>query len=216
MHTRIESSKVHMVFGLNLDAYLICDSKARFPIKICNKISEGCYLIVVSSNDFKLHDYKEFDIEIKGSIDVEDLKFQGNVFLAPIMSKHGCFKMHNIELFKSDSRRYKRVPYLRTASVKSFEMINVHVINISAGGVFIKSKAPIKERQIQISLPIQNKEVVLEAEVISNEFDELRKVYGLRCRFIHMKPKNEQLLNQLIMQIQIEARRRIQGMAVSK
>lgn len=211
MRLPIESSRIDTVFDLHLDASLICDSKDLFEIKICDKIMDGAYLTIVQSEGFKAHHYKEFDIELKGSVDVEDLRYQGNVFLSPIMSRYDCYKMHHIQLFKTDIRQYKRMPYSKAVKIKSTSESNANIVNISAGGVFMRTRTPIKATEVQITVPLQNREIVIDAEIIENSLDELRQMYSIRCRFTNIKPKAEQALHQLIMQLQIEARKRLQG-----
>lgn len=180
-------------------------------MKVGNKISDGAYVAIILAEGFNLYHYKEFDIELKGSIDTEDFRYMGSVFLAPIMKQYDCYKMYNIELFKSEIRQYKRMPYSKTVKVKSEGEVSAHIVNISAGGVFMRLRTPVKSDEIQITVPLQNREVVIDAQILENFFDEERQMYGLRCKFINLKPRVEQALHQLIMQLQIEARKRLLG-----
>lgn len=211
MRLPVESSRIDAVLGLRLDAQLICDEKDLYRIQICDKIAEGAYLTVIQSDGFKLHNYKEFDIELKGSIDVEDFRYQGSVFLSPIMKRYDCYKMHNIELFKTDGRQFKRMPYSKTVKVKAGAESMAHIVNISAGGLLMRSRTPIKGEALQVTIPLCNRDINIEAEMLENTYDENRQMYVLRCKFVNLKPKTEQSLHQLILQLQVEARKRLIG-----
>ena len=91
--------------------------------------------------------------------------------------------MKILNFYKSNQRRYKRVPYRRSIEIVSPIICDAILINLSASGALIHSKEKIEGDSLTIEFELLKKEMELVADIIEQKYNEKLDVYEIRCNF---------------------------------
>lgn len=200
---------VQQIFKLNLPLRVIGDGKKVFPAILkgrCN--GEQVILLELGPvNDFIR--FKSWEIELKGRVDIESLRYCGQVTLKPIKDQPGYYVMRDIRLYKVNKRRHKRVPYRRSIQITSPEPQNATMINLSASGMHLRCSKEITTQEFDLQLVLAQKSLSLTAMVVEQSYSEIFQAYDVRCEFIGISNKDKKLISLVVKEITLAAKRRL-------
>lgn len=211
MKDLIPENVISQIFKLNLSTRLIADNKARIPIIVKERIGEHTYKVIIDVDKSSLDVYKKFVIELRGKVDIEFLKYQGEVKLTPIPNVDGYYKMKILNFYKSDERRYRRVPYRRAIKIVEPIVCDGVLINISASGAFLQSKERIEGDFLTMEFTLLKKQVSLTADIVEEKYNEELNVYEIRCDFDSIDQRSQKIIMKTVKEITLMAKRRLQG-----
>ena len=211
MKESIPDQIISQIFKLKLQTRLIADSKVAFPISIKGKLGKESYRVRIEAGTKKLASYNQLFIELKGNIDIEYLKYGGEVQITPIIEEPGYYRMKIINFYKLNERQYKRVPYRR--AIKITEPIECEgiLVNISASGAMIQTKERIDTQDFMIEFVLLRKEMILNAQIVEQKYNEEQGLYFIRCYFNNISHKDKRIIMQAVKEITLMAKRRLQG-----
>ncbi|MBE6023201.1 MAG: PilZ domain-containing protein [Cellulosilyticum sp.] len=209
MEGLIPDQLVEQIFRLKLEARLIADKKATIPIKIKGKHGRDGYKVLINLEKKELDKFSTFFLELKGNVDIEYLKYGGEVKLIPITPDLGYYKMTMVNFYKLNERRYKRVPYRRAIKiVQPLECEGV-LVNISASGALIYSRERIPEDHFAFKFVLLKQVMTLNAEIVEQRYDEKQDVYVIRCDFDSIDKKSQKILQSVVKEITLRAKERL-------
>ena len=149
-------------------------------------------------------------IELKGRIDIEYLKYRGEVELKPLQDEPGYYIMQNVRLYKYNQRFYKRVPYRRLINIIEPNNLEATLINFSASGALIHSRETVEEDSFKFSIVLNKKTTILEARIVEQTYNEELEIFIIRCHFEDIDEKTRKLLVLTVREIILQAKRRLQ------
>lgn len=211
MEELIDSALVPKILKLNLPFRLICDGTKAFPMIIRNKRGVDGYVVAIELGDRDIRQFHKTEIELKGRIDIEYLKYRGEVDLKPLLDEPGYYIMKNIRLYKYNQRFYKRVPYRRLINIMEPISVEATLINFSASGALIHSKEAIEGSGFKFSIILNKKPIILEARIVEQTYNEALGLFAIRCHFENVDEKTRKLLVLTVREIILQAKRRLQG-----
>ena len=211
MRELIPNRLVDLIFKLNLPMRLIANGKKAYPFIIKSRDIKGNYTIMSTLKLDELRQTKNWEIEMKGRIDVESVKYRGTVNLIPSKDEMDCYIMNDIKLYKENLRGYKRVPYRRAIQIISPIEEDAVLVNLSASGAMIYSINEITEQPLKFKFILAKKPLELEADIIEQKFDEALNVYVIRCHFSSISDKEMKHINRVVKEIIIQAKERLNG-----
>ncbi len=210
MEELVDKALIPKILKLNLPIKLICDNKRIYPMLIRNKRGVDRYVIALELYDKDIRQFDLTEIELKGRIDVEYLKYRGEVKILPIMNEPGYYEMYIKDLYKFNQRVYKRVPYKRLIHIKSPINHEATLINFSASGALIYSDRSIDGDSFSFSIVLNKKELLLDARIVEQKYDDIKETFVIRCCFENVDEKTRKLLALTVKEIIIQAKRRLQ------
>jgi len=211
MSELIPDNIVSQIFRLKLPMRLIADNKTVFPIILKSRSGTNTYTVMVDMGNRDIWQYHKLEIELKGRIDIESLKYRGEVTLIPIRNERGYYKMSQIKLYKVNERRCKRVPYRRAIKITSPIQMDAVLVNISASGAKFECSEKMGDKFISMEFTLLQKKVVLDARIIEEKYIEESRSYVIRCHFESIDQKTEKIISQAIKEITLMAKRRLQS-----
>lgn len=209
MQELIPDHIVSQIFKLNLPMRLIADNKIAFPVLLKNRCGRNTYTIMLETGNKDIWNYHKLEIELKGSIDIESVKYRGEVRLTSIKGEPGYYRMDQIKLYKMNAREYKRVPYRRAVKVTSPIETEAVLMNISASGAMLKCHEKIQEDLLSIEFTLLKKSMVLSARIIEQKYEEEQECYIIRCYFDSIDEKTRKIICQAVKEITLMAKRRL-------
>ncbi len=210
MKKLIDNTLVPKILKLNLPFRLICDGNKAFPMLIRNKRGIDSYIVAIELGDRDIRHFKKTEIELKGRIDIEYLKYRGEVELKPLPGEPGYYIMQNIRLYKYNQRFYKRVPYRRLINITQPISLEATLINFSASGALIYSRELLQGNEFKFSIVLNKKIIFIEARIVEQTYSESLEVFVIRCHFENMDEKTRKLLLLTVREIILQAKRRLQ------
>lgn len=211
MREIVPSTLVDLIFKLNLDMKLLADNKKCYPCIIKSKSARGSYIIMSTLTYEDLRKTKEWTIELKGSIDVESVKYTGKVEITPVRDEVGYYHMSVSALYKVNMRKHKRVPYRRSIQIVSPIEVDAILINISASGAMIHSPQEIPEGNLKFTFILAKKRMELTADIVQQVYNEEDQVYVIRCHFNPITEKDKKHIHNVVSEIILMAKRRLRG-----
>ena len=208
----IENSKLANIFKLNLPATLTCDDKKIFPIIIKGKADKDSFMAMIETGGADIRSFSKCELELKGSIDIEFLKYRGLVSVTPIFEQPDYYRLENIRLRRIDSRSYKRVPYRRKITITSPVQCEEVLINLSASGALIYSNKELPGNELSFEFTLLKKKLKLDAYIIEQYYDEKNQVNVIRCQFIDIDKHSKKIIQLAVREITLQAKRRLQNM----
>lgn len=205
----IPSETVDKIFKLPLEVRLICDRKMVFPIMIKGRRDNGAYRIMAETGSNKLWGYNTYEIELKGKVDIEYVRYKGTVVLRTLPGYLGNYEMSNIRLYKADLRKYRRVPYQRKIMIEAPFQQEGRLMNISASGALLYTEEKIPGDYLTFEFILMKRKIRLKAKIIDRFYDERYRQYGIRCNFYDLKFRDKRRLLLLVRGITLNAKRRI-------
>ncbi len=211
MYELVPEHLVSQVFKLGLETRLIADNKYMIPIIIKGKIGREKYKILAETGERNgFSSFKKIVIELKGNVDIEFLKYSGEVVVTPITNEPGYYTMRISKLYKVNERQFKRVPYRRPIVVKTdFEQEGI-LINISGSGAKFQCKDKIGTDEFGIEFVLLKKNLALTARLIEQRYDEEKDVYIIRCQFKNIDKKSQNTIVLAVKEITLQAKKRLQ------
>ncbi len=212
MKGKLEQELIHKIMRLDLKQNLICDNKKSYTMKVINKLKGDVYLIETSLVDEKISDFQKIEIELKGNVDVEYLRYRGQLELEEKENDEGCYYMKINELTKYNMRDYKRVPYKRAISIISPIECEALLVNVSASGALIQLGAQneIPGDTFTFSILLNKRIINIEAHIIEQRYEEKIDANLIRCKFINLDKKTKDLLVAVVKHIILQAKKRLQ------
>lgn len=204
---------IDQIFKLDLDARLIADNKVALPILIKSKAGEDTYRVLLDVGKSEMAAYKKVFLELKGRVDIEYLKYGCEVSLTPIQGTSSYYKMHVLNIYKMNNRRYRRVPYRRAIKIVDPILCDGVLVNLSASGAMIQSDSKIQGDSLTMEFTLLKKNMSLEADIIEQKYNEKLGVYEIRCEFEELDKKSKKILLQAVKEITLRAKRRLQEQA---
>ena len=211
MSELIPDSILSQILKLRLPMMLIADNKAVFPMILKNRCGADTYTIMLETGNKEIWQYRNLEIELKGSVDVESLKYRGEVKLMPVKDEPGYYKMSQIKLYKVNKREYKRVPYRRMIKLTSPMKMDAILVNISASGARLECGHKIEGEFLRMEFTLLKKDIVIDARIIEQSYNEALECYIVRCYFESINEKTQKIIIQLVREITLRAKRRLQS-----
>lgn len=212
MSELIPDYMVNQIFKLKLPMRLIADNKTVFPIILKSRSPvNNTYTVMIETGKKDIWQYNKLEIELKGRIDIESLKYRGEVRLIPIKNEPGYYKMSHIKLYKVNERRYKRVPYRRAIKLTSPIELEAVLVNISASGAKIECSQKLEDQFLSMEFTLLKKNIALDARIIEQQYDEQSRKYVIRCEFESMDKKTEKIISQAVKEITLMAKERLKS-----
>lgn len=211
MSELIPDSIVNQILQLRLSMMLIADSKAAFPIILKNKCGANTYTVMMETGNKEIWQYRKLEIELKGNIDIESVKYRGEVKLMPVDGEPGYYKMAQIKLYKVDKREYRRVPYRRAIKITSPKQMDATLINISASGARLECNEKIENDFLSMEFVLLKKKIRLDARIIEQSYDKELGNYVVRCHFESIDEKTRKIIVKAVKEITLMAKRRLQS-----
>lgn len=211
MSELIPDSIVSQIFKLNLPMRLIADNKVFFPMLLRNRCGINTYTVMIETGNKDIRQYQKLEIELKGSIDIESLKYRGPVKLMPVKNEPGYYKMSGVKLYKVNARKYKRVPYKRAINIISPDRMDAILINISASGARLECPKKIEGEFLSMEFVLLKKDIALDARIIEQSYNEESASYVVRCSFESIDEKTRKIISQAVKEIILMAKRRLQS-----
>lgn len=200
---------VQQIFKLNLSLRVIGDGKKVFPA-IAKGYRHGKQVILLelgSDNEFRR--FKSWSVELKGRVDIESLRYCGEVKLEPVKDEPGYYIMKDIRLYKANKRQHKRVPYRRNIQITSPVPQNATMINISASGMYLRCLNEITTQEFDLQFVLAQKQLSLTAMIVEQTYNEIFQAYDVRCEFIGISNKDKKLISLVVKEITLAAKRRL-------
>ena len=210
MRERVPDKLIDLIFKLNLPMKVIGNGK-KYPFIIKSKDIKGNYMIMSTVKLDEVRKNRTWEIEIKGRIDVESVKYTGTVNLIPSREEMNCYYMNEVKLFKENLRAYKRVPYRRAIQIISPIEEDAVLMNLSASGAMIYSPKEIEEQSLIFKLTLAKKPLELGADIVEQSYDEALNVYIIRCHFNPISDKEMKHINRVVKEIILQAKERLKG-----
>lgn len=202
---------VAQILKLNLSMRLIADQKTVFPMLYKNKSDHNTYTVMIETGNKELWQFQEFEIELKGRVDIEYLKYRGKVKVSAIKDEPGYYKISQVRLYKDNKRVYKRVPYRRAIQIiKPIQSEGV-LMNISGSGALIRSQEKIEGNSVTIEFTLLKKPMSLNGTIIEQTYNEELKSYHVRCYFDGIDHRTRKIIRQAVKEITLMAKRRLQS-----
>lgn len=208
----IDNSKIASIFKLNLESKLICDEKKAFPIIVKGRADKDSFMAMIETGSDDIRSFSKCEIELKGSIDIEYLRYRGRVDVVPIFEQPGYYRLENIRLKRVDGRSYKRVPYRREITITNPIQSKEVLINLSASGALIYSRKEIPGNALSFEFILLKKALKLEARIVEQYYDERNAVHVIRCQFDNIDKRNKKIIQLAVRAITLEAKKRLQNM----
>lgn len=202
---------VSQIIRLNLPARIIANNKAAFPIIIKNHIGNDSYKILLDSGKDKVEQYNKLFIELKGNIDIESLKYVGEVSLTSVSGEPGYYKMVIHKLYKVNERKYRRVPYHRAIKILTPVECQGILINISASGAMIQCPAQIQGNAFVMEIILAKRKLTLKCVIVEQFYNEEQKAYMVRCYFDGVASKTQKLIALVVKEITLRAKERLRS-----
>lgn len=210
MKQLVDQTLVPKILKLNLPFRLICDGNKAFPMLIKSKRGTDGYVVAIGLGERDIRQFHTIEIELKGRIDVEYLKYRGEVEIKPLLDEPGHYIMKNIRLYKYNQRSYKRVPYRRLIQITQPTPMEATLINLSAAGALIYSKEIISEDEFEFSIVLNKKTIYLTSKIVEQTYNESLEMFMIRCEFIKLDEKTKKLLLLTVREIIFQAKLRLQ------
>lgn len=207
----IPDSIISQILQLRLPMMLIADNKAAFPMILKNRCGVDTYTIMLETGNKEIWQYRTLEIELKGSVDIESLKYRGEVKLMPVKDEPGYYKMSQIKLYKVNEREYKRVPYRRNIKLTSPIEMDAVLVNISASGARLECGQKIEGEFLKMEFTLLKKNIVIDARIIEQIYNEALENYIVRCHFEAINEKTQKIIIKAVREITLEAKRRLQN-----
>ena len=211
MYELVPEHLVSQVFKLGLETRLIADNKYMIPIIIKGKIRREEYKILAETSErSRFSSFKKIVIELKGKVDIEFLKYSGEVAITPIPKEPGYYTMRVLKFYKVNERQFKRVPYRRPITIKSnFQQEGV-LINISGSGAKFQCRDKIETQSFEVEFVLLKKNIALTARLIEQKYDEENDVFIIRCYFESIDKKSQEIIVRAVKEITLMAKKRLQ------
>lgn len=206
----IPDSIVNQILQLRLPMVLIADRKAAFPIILKNKCGANTYTVMMEIGNREIWQYRKLEVELKGNVDIESLKYRGEVKLMPVDGEPGYYKMTQIKLYKVNERAHRRVPYRRAIKIISPIQTDAALINITPAGAKIECYEKIEGDALKIEFVLLKKMITLDAKIVEQSYDKEFGVYSIRCYFESIDKKTKRIINRAIKEITLMAKQRLQ------
>lgn len=210
MEELVDRGLIPMILKLDLPLRLICDGTKAYPMKYRSKRGANSYIVALELGDRDIRKFKRTEIELKGRIDIEYLKYRGEVDLKPVPNEPGYYIMENVRLYKYNQRFYKRVPYRRLINIIDPINLEATLINFSASGALIHSREKIEGDKFKFSILLNKKDILLESRIIEQTYNESLEIFEIRCHFENVDEKTRKLLILTVREIILQAKRRLQ------
>ncbi|MBU3803451.1 MAG: PilZ domain-containing protein [Candidatus Cellulosilyticum pullistercoris] len=207
----IPDNIVSDIFELRLPSRLIADNKTAFPILLKNKCGNNTYTIMLEAGEKEIWKYRKLEVELKGSVDIESLKYRGEVKLMPIPDEPGYYKMCQIKLYKVNERKERRVPYRRAIEITDPIQVDAVLINISASGAKIECSEKIEGDSLSMKFTLLKKNITLHAKIVEQSYNKEQGKYIIRCYFVSIDKKVKKIISRAVKEITLMAKRRLQG-----
>lgn len=207
----VPSTLVDLIFKLNLPMKLYADNKKGYHCIIKSKDAKGGYIIMSTLTHEDLRKANDWTIELKGSIDVESVKYTGKVGITPVKDEVSYYHMSVSTLYKENMRKHKRVPYRRSIQIISPVEVDAILINISASGAMIHSPQQIPEGSFKFTFILAKKRMELTADIVEQIYNEENQVYVIRCHFNPITDKDKKHIHNVVSEIILMAKRRLRG-----
>ena len=211
MYELVPEHLVSQVFKLGLETRLIADNKYMIPIIIKGKIRREEYKILAETGERKgFSSFKKVVIELKGNVDIEFLKYSGEVTITPIQKEPGYYTMRVHKFYKVNERQFKRVPYRRPIVINTAFQQEGILINISGAGAKFQCRSKIETETFGLEFVLLKKNISLTARLIEQKYDEEKEIYIIRCSFENIDKKDQQIIVRAVKEITLLAKKRLQ------
>lgn len=211
MSELIPDSIVNQILKLRLPMMLIADSKAAFPVILKNRCGTNAYTVMMETGNKEIWQYRKLEVELKGNIDIESVKYRGEVKLMSVDGEPGYYKMTQIKLYKVNNREYRRVPYRRAIEITSPTQMEGTLINISASGARLECNEKIEGEFLSMKLVLLKKNITLDARIIEQSHNKELGNYVVRCHFEPIDEKTRKIIIKAVKEITLMAKRRLQS-----
>ena len=205
---------ISQIFKLNLSAKIIADKKDIFPIIVrgkVGKIEENQFQIQMKLEKDSIERYHQFMIELKGNIDIESLRYAGNVTLERMHGESDYYKMKVLNLYKLNQRQYRRVPYRRLIQIIEPIKYDAILLNISASGALIECERAINGNEFKMGFTLAKKYITLSCVIVDQFLDEKEQMYKIRCYFDPINKGTQKLIKEVVKQITYMAKNRLRA-----
>lgn len=211
MRESVSKDLIDAILHLGLPMWLIGDNKKAFPTCLMNKSFNGAYIVMLELAQRDIQSISKWEIEIKGRIDVEFVKFRGKVEISPLKDQPGYYSMRVLEMYKDNMRVYKRVPYRRSIQITEPVEKEAILINISASGAMIHTFEEIQGNQFKFHIILAKRRLDLVAEIIEQTYVPDKQIYIIRCQFNPIDKNVKQHINKVVREIILMAKKRLKG-----
>lgn len=210
MSELIPDSIVNQILELRLPMMLIADRKAAFPVILKNKCGANTYTVMMETGNREIWQYRKLEVELKGNVDIESLKYRGEVKLMPVEGEPGYYKMTQIKLYKVNEREHRRVPYRRAIKIIRPIQTDAALINITSAGAKIECYEKIESDALKIEFVLLKKVITLDAKIVEQSYNKEFESYVIRCYFGAVDRKTKRIINLAIKEITLMAKQRLQ------
>lgn len=211
MRELVPKHLVSQIFKLNLEMRLIIENKMMVPIIIKNKYGVNGYKVLLDMGKKNYISPNKMMIELKGKVDIEYLKYVGEVEITPIPQEPGYYKMQVNALYKVNERDYKRVPYRRAIKITHPIECDAILINLSGSGAMIQCRNKIEDEMLTMEFVLSKKNMVLDASIVEQKYDDKTESYYIRCYFDPIDKKEQKHIIQVVKEITLMAKQRLRG-----
>lgn len=211
MREAIPDHLIGQIFKLSLEIRLITKDKIALPIIIKNQLGVNRYKVLLDMGKKHYVGSEKMYLELKGKVDIEYLKYGGEVQIIPITEEPGYYIMEVLSFYKLNQREYKRVPYRRTIKIIEPELREAMLVNISASGAMIHTTDEIDSNQLTMALTLLKKEMLLKADIIEQGYKESKECYYVRCKFNEIDNNSQKLIIQAVREITLRAKKRLRA-----
>ncbi len=210
MKEKVPNHLVSQIFKLNLETRIITPNRTTaVPLIMKGPYKSDGVKVLLDMGKKNLLGTENMLIEFKGKVDIEYLKYSGEVEVKPISGEPGYYKMKVISLYKVNQREFKRVPYRR--AIKIIEPIECDgvLINISGSGAMLNTVEEIDSDNLTLTFTLLKQKLVLKADIIEQTYNPDLNCYCLRCQFIDVDKKSQKIIQQAVKEIVLMAKRRL-------
>lgn len=201
MQKIINTQLIEMILRLNLSKTIIADEETTYTMTFKRQISEGIYLIRVNTREKNICHYNKFEIELKGTLDVDFVKYVGKIELEPAEEGGAYYKMSHVRLFKIDHREHERVPYVRPVEVIAPIKTNGTLVNISATGAMIEFEQKLQCEEFDMEVSLAKKLIKIRCIAVDTYYDEVSKHYCVRCYFDNVSKRDKMHISRVVKEI---------------
>ena len=210
MSELLPDSIVNQILKLRLPMELIADRKTAFPVVLKNKCGANTYTVMMETGNREIWQYRKLEVELKGNVDIESLKYRGEVKLMPVEGEPNYYKMTQIKLYKVNTRAHRRVPYRRAIKIISPIQTDAQLINITPAGAKIECYEKIEGDALRMEFVLLKKKITLDVKIVEQSQSEESGHYAIRCYFESIDCRTKRIINRAIKEITLMAKERLQ------
>lgn len=206
---QISDSLIGHILQFNLDETLYADSKTVFPMIIRESCGRNTYKVMIETGKKDIREYSRFEIELRGRVDIEYLRYRGRVELESIWDEPGYYMMKILSLYKIEQRKHKRVPYRRAIQITAPVQMEGLLNNISASGAMIYVPNKIEGKYLGMTFTLLKNPMQLTARIIEQQYINEMESFMVRCHFEGMDLKNKKTITEAVRMITMTAKKRL-------